>query len=129
MAKMVIELEPGLVVSDFQNDDILLYDNVNNRFYRTTAKEFFNEYEKKLVELRKAYDEKVEELTKSNSNLENVIKEQTQEIINYKNEIDNKVNNFISQTQLDIYLFKKQVQENQEKQINMIEKVIKGEEQ
>ena len=52
-----------------KNGDILMYDANKQKFYRTTAQDFFAKYEKKLDDLLAKYDAQIKELTEANQNL------------------------------------------------------------
>lgn len=109
MPKMIINLKSGTSISDFKNDDILLYDEEKGQFYRTTSDSFFNKYELKLTDLKKTYDSKISEIEANNAKFQANIKE------------------IVDQLQIENTEFKKIIQENQAAMINMVETLVKGE--
>lgn len=109
MPKMIINLKSGTSISDFKNDDILLYDNDKGQFYRTTSTSFFNKYELKLTQLKETYDSKISKIMADNAEFQANVKE------------------ILEQLRAENSEFKKTIQENQATMINMVEALVKGE--
>ena len=99
MAKIVIDVRDDVDIGKLKSGSVLVYDNKNKNFYAVTSEQLFNKYEKKLNELLKRYDSKVEELERENKE--------------YKAQ------------QIE---FIKSVQQINANLIDMVEKFIKGEE-
>lgn len=97
MAKVAINLRDNVDINELKNGSVLVYDNENKEFYAVTPETFFRKYDKKLTDLLKRYDLKVEELEKENQEF----KAQQVEFI-------------------------KNVQDINSKLIDMVEKFIKG---
>lgn len=79
MAKVVMNVRNS-DINNIKHNDILLYDESKKEFYKTTAESFFKEYEQKLSNLLKRYDEQFNILKNKNEKLEKDYKDFTIEI-------------------------------------------------
>ncbi len=61
MAKILIEVKRENL-NNLKDNDILMYDETNKYFYRTTPEKFFSQYENKLNNLLSRYDEQYKTL-------------------------------------------------------------------
>lgn len=66
MAKIAIEVRDDVDIGKLKDGSVLVYDNKNKNFYAVTSEQFFHKYEKKLNDLLKRYDSKVEQLENEN---------------------------------------------------------------
>ena len=88
--KILVNLKNGTDLRNFKQGDILMFDAVNQEFYRVTQNAFFDKYEKKLNDLLKKYDSVVEGLEKKYQKLEkdyndfaNQIKDSNKKLIDF----------------------------------------------